>query len=84
MNKRRSSRPKFDLVINFQAANALSLTVPPQRACLSPSSANKVDRTRLRRLRLREGDAGVEASGPHDLAVRDNIVRLRAVDWSRS
>ena len=36
------------------------------------------------RLCLRKLDAGVEASGPHDFAVRSNIVRQRAVDRSRA
>src|ERR1700730_18252401 len=41
-------------------------------------------RTRLGRPCLRKLDAGVEASGPHDFAVRSNIVRQRAVDRSRA
>src|ERR1700720_3414001 len=33
---------------------------------------------------LRELDAGVEASGPHDFAVRVSAVRQRAIDRSRA
>ena len=40
-------------------------------------------RARSGRLASARLDAGVEASGPHDFAVRGNIVRQRAVDRSR-
>jgi hypothetical protein len=40
-------------------------------------------RARSGRLRLRKLDAGVEASGPHDFAVRSIIDRQRAVDRSQ-
>src|SRR5882762_5236920 len=40
-------------------------------------------RARLGRLCLRELDASVGASGPHDFAVRSNISRPRAVDRSQ-
>src|SRR4030088_1408644 len=43
----------------------------------------KVLSKRSGRLNLRELDASVGASGPHDFAVRNNISRPRAVDRSR-
>jgi hypothetical protein len=36
-------------------------------------------RARLGRSAIRQFDAGVEASGPHDFAVRSIVCRLRAV-----
>src|SRR4030088_3766919 len=43
----------------------------------------KVLSKRSGRLNLRELDASVGASGPHDFAVRNNISRPRAVDRSQ-
>ena len=49
--------------------NGLFRALPGDRAFLSPSPRG-CDSARL--------DAGVEASGPHDFAVRENAVRLSA------
>src|SRR6266566_5027793 len=54
------------------------------RALLPPSFANlHCICTRLGRHNIRELDASVGASGPHDFAVRCNISRPRAVDRSQ-
>ena len=54
--------------------------LPGDRACLTPSSA---DMACLKPGRARHASANLtpttEASGPHDFAVRSNIVRQRAV-----
>jgi hypothetical protein len=50
------------------------------RAFLSPSLPDKRPiRARSGRSAIRQFDAGVEASGPHDFAVRSTVVRPRAV-----
>src|SRR5205814_7016447 len=58
--------------------------LPGDRAFLSPSSCeygwSAPGRADFASAKL---DAGVEASGPHDFAVRSNIVRLRACNRSR-
>ena len=52
--------------------NGLLRALPGDRAFLSPSSADSwLVRTRSGRLAFRKLDAGVEASGPHDFAVRE-------------
>src|SRR2546430_10197654 len=53
------------------------------RACLPPSSADMFCLSPVGPTRLRELDASVGASGPHDFAVRCNISRRHAVDRSR-
>src|SRR5437879_11302673 len=50
------------------------------RACLPPSSADMFCLSPVGPTRLRELDASVGASGPHDFAVRCNISRRHAVD----
>src|SRR3954447_26581351 len=64
--------------------NALLRDLPGDRALLSPSSCeygwSAPGRADFASAKL---DASVEASGPHDFAVRGTIVRLRAADRSR-
>src|SRR6185369_4944726 len=59
--------------------NGLLRDLPGDRALLSPSSCESgwsaPGRADFASAKL---DASVEASGPHDFAVRSNIVRLRA------
>src|SRR5229473_1363927 len=57
--------------------------LPGDRACLPPSSADRFCLSPVGPTQLRELDASVGASGPHDFAVRSNISRRRAVDRSR-
>ena len=64
--------------------NSLFRALPGDRAFLSPSSADQCSSGPVGPTRLRELDAGVEASGPHDFTVRSTVVRLRAVDRSRA
>jgi hypothetical protein len=59
--------------------NGLFRALPGDRACLSPSLANMVLSARSGSQDLRKLDAGVEASGPHDFAVRTCAVRQRAL-----
>src|SRR5436305_8542559 len=64
--------------------NGFLRDLPGDRALLSPSSCeygwSAPGRADFASTKL---DASVEASGPHDFAVRSNIVRLRAVHRSR-
>src|SRR5882762_7857909 len=64
---------------------AVSFVLPGERALLPPSSADmflsKPGWADLNSARL---DASVEASGPHDFAVRCNIPRPLAVDRSQA
>src|SRR5450631_840792 len=56
--------------------NGLCRDLPGDRALLPPSSAEQGFVTaRLGQTKLRELDASVGASGPHDFAVRSNISR---------
>jgi len=58
--------------------NGLFRALPGDRAFLSPSFPDVARRkTRLGLARLRKLDAGVEASGPHDFAVRSARLRQR-------
>jgi hypothetical protein len=50
--------------------NGLFRALPGDRACLSPSLADMACLRPVGPTYLRELDAGVEASGPHDFAVR--------------
>jgi hypothetical protein len=64
--------------------NGLCRALPGDRALLPPSLADfRCVRARLGRHNIRELDASVGASGPHDFAVRNNISRQRAVDRSQ-
>jgi hypothetical protein len=54
------------------------------RALLPPSSADMFCLSPVGPTQLRELDASVGASGPHDFAVRNNISRPRAVDRSQA
>src|SRR6202011_2636753 len=58
--------------------NGLFRALPGDRACLSPSLADKASLRPVGPTCLRKLDAGVEASGPHDFAVRSNISRQHA------
>src|SRR5258705_3757072 len=65
------------LTVSFVLSPAIGLFChrrPRIKSCLSPVGPT----------RLRELDASVGASGPHDFAVRCNISRPLAVDRSRS
>src|SRR5450631_2253192 len=56
--------------------NSLCRALPGDRALLPPSSAEQgFVEARLGQTKLRELDASVGASGPHDFAVRSNISR---------
>jgi hypothetical protein len=57
--------------------NGFLRALPGDRACLSPSLARRVRPVRAD-IAIRKLDAGVEASGPHDFAVRCRAVRLSA------
>ena len=64
--------------------NGFLRALPGDRACLPPSSADMFCLSPVGPTQLRELDASVGASGPHDFAVRCNISRPRAVDRSRA
>jgi hypothetical protein len=65
--------------------NGLFRALPGDRALLSPSSADMALSAPGRADLTSAGlDAGVEASGPHDFAVRTCVVRQRAVDRSQA
>src|ERR1700694_2438906 len=51
--------------------NGFLRALPGDRACLSPSLADKASLRPVGPTCLRKLDAGVEASGPHDFAVRE-------------
>jgi hypothetical protein len=57
--------------------------LPGDRALLPPSPADMFCLSPVGPTQLRELDASIGASGPHDFAVRCNISRPRAVDRSR-
>jgi hypothetical protein len=60
--------------------NGLLRALPGDRALLSPSSADMVlSKARSGRPASAKLDAGIEASGPHDFAVRFSISRQHAV-----
>src|SRR6266849_10785135 len=59
--------------------NGFLRALPGDRACLPPSSANMFCLSPVGPTQLRELDASVGASGPHDFAVRCNISRPLAV-----
>src|SRR5712675_2061901 len=61
----------------------LCRALPGDRALLPPSSADRFCLSPVGPTNLRELDASVGASGPHDFAVRSNISRQRAVDRSQ-
>src|SRR5260370_20881448 len=60
----------------------LCRALPGDRALLPPSSADMFCLSPVGPTQLRELDASVGASGPHDFAVRCNISRQRAGDRS--
>jgi hypothetical protein len=59
--------------------NGFLRALPGDRACLPPSSADMSCLSPVGPTCLRELDASVGASGPHDFAVRFSIVRQLAV-----
>src|SRR5216683_6526609 len=59
--------------------NGFLRALPGDRACLSPSSADMARQNPVGLAHLHKLDAGVEASEPHDFAVRFSIVRQRAI-----
>ena len=60
--------------------NGFLRALPGDRAFLSPSLPDQRPiRARLGRSAIRQFDAGVEASGPHDFTVRNRVCRPRAV-----
>jgi hypothetical protein len=61
----------------------LCRALPGDRALLPPSSADMFCLSPVGPTQLRELDASVGASGPHDFAVRSNISRQHAGDRSR-
>src|SRR3981189_1886435 len=63
--------------------NGLCRALPGDRALLPPLSADMFCLSPVGPTQLRELDASVGASGPHDFAVRSNISRQRAVDRSQ-
>ena len=63
--------------------NSLCRALPGDRALLPPSSADRFCLSPVGPTQLRELDASVGASGPHDFAVRCNISRQRAGDRSQ-
>jgi len=64
--------------------NGFLRALPGDRACLPPSSADMACLSPVGPTCLRELDASVGASGPHDFAVRCNIPRPLAVDRSQA
>src|SRR5216684_2198887 len=63
--------------------NGFLRALPGDRACLPPSSTDRFCLSPVGPTQLRELDASVGASGPHDFAVRCNISRPRAGDRSQ-
>src|SRR3979490_11586 len=63
--------------------NGFLRALPGDRACLPPSSTDRFCLSPVGPTQLRELDASVGASGPHDFAVRNNISRPLAVDRSQ-
>src|SRR3982074_776820 len=59
--------------------NGFLRALPGDRACLPPSSADRFCLSPVGPTPLRELDASVGASGPHDFAVRCNISRPPAL-----
>src|SRR6202163_2784423 len=59
--------------------NGFLRALPGDRALLPPSSADMFCLSPVGPTQLRKLDASVGASGPHDFAVRSNIVRQLAV-----
>src|SRR6202051_2714366 len=63
--------------------NSLCRALPGDRALLPPSSADMFCLSPVGPTQLRELDASIGASGPHDFAVRCNISRQHAGDRSQ-
>jgi hypothetical protein len=79
-----TSTPESPGVPARNGFNGFLRALPGDRALLPPSPADyRCVCTRLGRHNIRELDASVAASGPHDFAVRNNISRPLAVDRSQ-
>src|SRR6266851_4660456 len=78
-----TSTPESPDVPARNGFNGFLRALPGDRACLPPSPTDMSCLSPVGPTRLRELDASVGASGPHDFAVRSNISRQRAVDRSR-
>src|SRR6266849_2626709 len=78
-----TSTPESPDVPARNGFNGFLRALPGDRACLPPSPADMSCLSPVGPTRLRELDASVGASGPHDFAVRCNISRPLAVDRSQ-
>ena len=78
-----TSTPESPDVPARNGFNGFLRALPGDRACLPPSSADMSCLSPVGPTPLRELDASVGASGPHDFAVRCNISRPLAVDRSQ-
>src|SRR5450631_4080338 len=74
-----TSTPESPDVPARNGFNSLCRALPGDRALLPPSSADRFCLSPVGPTQLRKLDASVGASGPHDFAVRSNIVRQFAV-----
>jgi hypothetical protein len=74
-----TSTPESPGVPARNGFNGLLRALPGDRACLPPSPADMSCLSPVGPTQLRELDASVGASGPHDFAVRSSIVRQLAV-----
>src|SRR4030081_3777917 len=70
-----TSTPESPDVPARNGFNGFLRALPGDRACLPPSSADMFCLSPVGPPQLRELDASVGASGPHDFAVRNNISR---------
>src|SRR6266404_4936095 len=78
-----TSTPESPDVPARNGFNGFLRALPGDRAVLPPSPADMFCLSPVGPTRLRKLDASVEASGPHDFAVRCNISRPLAVDRSQ-
>jgi hypothetical protein len=74
-----TSTPESPGVPARNGFNGLCRALPGDRALLPPSPADMSCLSPVGPTQLRELDASVGASGPHDFAVRSNIIRQLAV-----
>src|SRR6266705_3440797 len=74
-----TSTPESPDVPARNGFNGFLRALPGDRACLPPSSTDRFCLSPVGPTQLRELDASVGASGPHDFAVRCNISRPHAL-----
>ena len=74
-----TSTPESPGVPARNGFNGFLRALPGDRALLPPSPADTFCLSPVGPTQLRELDASIGASGPHDFAVRSSIVRQRAV-----